>query len=67
MSVPSVELYESYVPWDMVSATNNKVIVSVTASFSAFVSVDDYASVRAIVIVAVNDLVSVSLSQVSIL
>ena len=51
MSVPSVELYESYVPWDMVSATNNKVIVSVTASFSAFVSVTDYAAVTVLLLV----------------
>ena len=51
MSVPSVELYESYVPWDMVSATNNKVIVSVTASFSAFVSVNDYAAVTVLLLV----------------
>ena len=29
----------------MVSVTNNKVSVSVTASFSAFVSVNDYAAV----------------------
>ena len=51
MSVPSVELYESYVPWDMVSATNNKVIVSVTASFSTFVSVNDYAAVTVLLLV----------------
>ena len=35
----------------MVSATNNKVIVSVTASFSAFVSVTDYAAVTVLLLV----------------
>ena len=34
----------------MVSVTNNKVGVSVTASFSAFVSVNDYASVKVLVL-----------------
>ena len=49
----------------MISVNNSKVGVSVTASFSAFVIVNFYASVKAIVIVAVNGVVSVSLSQVS--
>ena len=42
---------------------NKKVIVSVTA----FVSVDDSASVRGVVIVIVKGIVSVSLSHVSML
>ena len=36
-------------------------------SFSAFVSVDDSASVRAVVLVTVNGIVSVSLSLVSMI
>ena len=51
----------------MISVNNSKVGVSVTASFSAFVIVNFYASVKAIVIAAVNGVVSVSLSQVSML
>ena len=37
----------------MVSVTNNKVSVSVTASFSAFVSGNDYAAVHVMVLLLV--------------